>query len=130
MDVDELLAQARDAITVRRVFGEPIEEGGVTVVPVAAVVGGGGGGGDSEQNGGGGFGLSARPVGVYVIEDGVVTWKPAVDPTRMALGGQIVGALAIVAAWSVGRAWLRTRPPARSGRARARTLGRLARLRG
>ena len=127
MDVDELLAQARDAITVSRVFGEPIEEDGVTIVPVAAVRGGGGGGGDAEHNGGGGFGIAARPVGVYVIHGGEVTWRPAVDPMRLALGGQIVGALAIAAMWSLGRAWLRTRPRARPGRAGARALGRLAR---
>ena len=129
MDVDELLAQARDAITVSRVYGEPIEEDGVTIVPVAAVVGGGGGGGDAEHNGGGGFGIAARPVGVYVIDGGEVTWRPAVDPMRLALGGQIVGALAIAAMWSLGRAWLRTRPRARPGRGRARALGRLARRR-
>jgi uncharacterized spore protein YtfJ len=44
MDVQELLAQAKDAITVKRVYGEPIEKNGVTIVPAAAVRGGGGGG--------------------------------------------------------------------------------------
>jgi uncharacterized spore protein YtfJ len=43
MDVETLLKQAREVATVRRVFGEPIERDGVTVVPVAAVRGGGGG---------------------------------------------------------------------------------------
>jgi uncharacterized spore protein YtfJ len=82
---EELLQGAKDAITVRRVFGEPIEHEGVVVVPVAKVAGGGGGGGDSENNGGGGFGLGARPVGVYVIKDGQVSWRPAIDPIRVAL---------------------------------------------
>ena len=82
--VEELLSGARDAISVRRVFGEPIEQDGVVVVPVAKVGGGGGGGGDNEDNGGGGFGLGARPVGAYVIKDGEVTWKPAIDPVRLA----------------------------------------------
>jgi uncharacterized spore protein YtfJ len=71
-NVDEILGGARDALTVRRVFGEPIEQEGATVVPVAAVRGGAGGGGDDAGNGGGGFGLSARPVGAYVIRDGEV----------------------------------------------------------
>jgi uncharacterized spore protein YtfJ len=106
-NVDEILGGARDAITVRRVFGDPIERDGVTIVPVAAVRGGGGGGGDSEGDGGAGFGISAGPVGVYVIEGGSVTWKPAVNASRIALGGQLVAALAIVAAWSVLRAWRR-----------------------
>jgi uncharacterized spore protein YtfJ len=82
-NIDELLAGARDAITVKRVFGEPIEAGGVTLVPAAKVGGGGGGGGDDTNNGGLGFGLGARPVGAYVIKDGEVTWRPAVDPNRI-----------------------------------------------
>ena len=85
MNPEELLQGAKDAITVRRVFGEPIEHEGVVVVPVAKVAGGGGGGGDSENNGGGGFGLGARPVGVYVIKDGQVSWRPAIDPIRVAV---------------------------------------------
>ena len=40
MNVDELLGGARDAISVRRVFGDPIEHDGVMVVPVAKVGGG------------------------------------------------------------------------------------------
>ena len=58
-NIDEIIGGARDAITVRRVYGEPIEQEGVTLVPAAAVRSGGGGGGDSEGNGGGGFGVSA-----------------------------------------------------------------------
>jgi uncharacterized spore protein YtfJ len=85
MNPEELLKGARDSISVRRVFGDPIEHDGVIVVPVAKVAGGGGGGGDSEDNGGGGFGLGARPVGVYVIKDGQVSWRPAIDPLRVAL---------------------------------------------
>jgi uncharacterized spore protein YtfJ len=84
-NVDELLAGARDAITVKRVYGDPIEQEGVTVIPAAAVGGGGGGGGDAEHNGGGGFGVRARPVGAYVIRGDEVTWVPAVDVTRLAV---------------------------------------------
>ena len=50
-NIDEIIGGARDAITVRRVYGEPIEQEGVTLVPAAAVRSGGGGGGDSEGNG-------------------------------------------------------------------------------
>ena len=103
MNVEELLSGARDVISVRRVFGDPIEHDGVVVVPAAAVSGGGGGGGDSEDNGGGGFGLRARPVGAYVIKDGEVTWKPAIDPSRLTIGWQLVAGIAALALWSFAR---------------------------
>ena len=32
---------------------------------------------------GSGFGLEARPVGAYVIEDGNVRWEPAIDVSRI-----------------------------------------------
>ena len=103
-DVDELLRGAQDAIAAKRVYGEPIEREGTTVIPAAAVRGGGGGGGDNENNGGGGFGLMARPVGAYVIgPDGDVRWKPAIDVQRMTLGWQVVSAIALLAVWSLAR---------------------------
>jgi uncharacterized spore protein YtfJ len=101
--VDELIAGARNAISVKRVFGDPVEEDGVTLIPAAAVRGGGGGGGATEGNGGTGFGLTASPVGAYVIKDGEASWQPAVNPNRIMLGWQIVAALAIVAWWRVSR---------------------------
>ncbi|HEX9417226.1 MAG TPA: spore germination protein GerW family protein [Gaiellaceae bacterium] len=101
--VDDILSGARDAMTVKKVFGDPVEQDGVTVIPVAKIGGGGGGGGDTEGNGGGGFGLAAKPAGAYVIKDGEVSWEPAVNPNRMILGWQIVAALAVLAWWRIGR---------------------------
>jgi uncharacterized spore protein YtfJ len=95
MNVDEMLKGARDAMAVKRVYGDPIERDGVLVIPAAAVRGGGGGGSDERQNGGGGFGLQARPVGAYVIRNGEVEWEPAVDVSRIALAG--LGALVLCA---------------------------------
>src|SRR5438093_973754 len=69
--VEQLLGQTRDALTVKRVFGEAYEKNGVSIIPVASVRGtaGGGGGGDNEGNGGngGGVGLSARPMTVTTV---------------------------------------------------------------
>ena len=96
MNPEELLTGVRDAISVRRVYGDPVERDGVVVIPAAQVGGGGGGGGDKEANGGGGFGLGGRPVGAYVIRGGEVTWKPALDPVRLAL-------VALVALWLLRR---------------------------
>ena len=101
MEVQEVLAQARDAMTVKRVFGEPYEKNGVTVIPAARVQGGAGGGGGEGPEGQGrgsgtGFGLSARPVGAYLIRGHEVTWRPAVDLNRIVLGGQIVAIVALL----------------------------------
>jgi uncharacterized spore protein YtfJ len=72
MDVHELVTTPRDALTARRVFGEPYERDDVTVIPAAVLRGGVGGGGQDErgqQHGeGGGFGLIARPAGAYTSE--------------------------------------------------------------
>lgn len=105
MDVFDRL-QDRIGIIVDRVVGPPIERGGATVVPVVAVRGGGGGGtGQDRESGGegsgGGWGAMARPVGAYVLTDGQVRYEPAVDVTRIVIGGQI---LAIVALLVVRRA--------------------------
>jgi len=98
MNVDEMLTGARDAMTVKRVYGDPIERDGMLVVPAANVVGGGGGGGDKDNNGGGGFGMSATPAGAWIIREGEVEWQPAVDATRIATLGMLV---AIVFLWTV-----------------------------
>ena len=72
MDPNELVQQARDALTVKRVFGDPYERDGVTVIPAALICGGAGGGRgegstpDGEGSGsgsGGGFGLAAKLAG-------------------------------------------------------------------
>lgn len=86
MNLDEVIQAAKDHITVSRVFGEPYERDGVTVVPVARIYGGGGGGtgeDGAQQGEGGGIGFVARPVGVYVIRGGDVSWRPAVDANRV-----------------------------------------------
>lgn len=87
MNVNEVLSTAKDAVTVKRVFGEPYEKDGLTVIPAAAVRGGAGGGTGHDEKGqegeGGGFGLQGRPVGAYVVKDGQVSWRPAVDPNRI-----------------------------------------------
>ena len=87
MELDKVLNSARDAITVKRVYAEPYEKDGITVIPAAAVRGGAGGGTGHDQKGqegqGGGFGVAGKPAGAYVIKDGRVSWRPAVDPNRV-----------------------------------------------
>jgi uncharacterized spore protein YtfJ len=97
MNVDEMVHGTHEAMNVRRVYGDPIEKDGLTLIPVASVTGGGGGGGDKDQNGGGGFGLSAKPSGAYVIKGGEVSFQPTVDVNRAILGGQIIAIFLILA---------------------------------
>jgi uncharacterized spore protein YtfJ len=87
MKFNELVSSARDSVSARRVFADPVEKDGVTIIGAAAVGGGGGGGQGQDEKGqqsaGGGFGLGARPVGAYVLKDGTVSWIPAVDVNRL-----------------------------------------------
>jgi len=87
----------------KQVFGEPIERDGTIYLPAAKVRGGGGGGGDNEGNGGAGFGLTAKPAGVYVIRDGDAIWRPALDINRIVLGGQVVAIVALLVLRSILR---------------------------
>lgn len=101
MEVGDVITQARDTLTVKRVFGEPYEKNGVTVIP-AAKVQGGAGGGDGEgpegmgRGSGSGFGLNARPVGAFLVRGDDVTWRPAVDLNKIILGGQVVAIVALL----------------------------------
>jgi uncharacterized spore protein YtfJ len=130
-----ILDRAYDAVSVRRVFGEPLERDGMTIFPAAVVAGGGGGGGgdgpgvDRTGEGrsemgtpispaaagvGGGFGLLAWPAGVYVIAGGRVRWRPAVNVNLIVLGGQIVAVVAFLTAGACLRQWLQVRGRTRS----------------
>lgn len=71
---------------VRAVFGEPIERGELTVVPVARVrwgFGGGSGEGSGEEGSGsgagGGGGSTAEPVGYLLIGPAGATFEPIRD---------------------------------------------------
>jgi uncharacterized spore protein YtfJ len=99
--LEELIAGARDSITVKRVYGEPYEKDGVTLIPAAAVRGGGGAGdgegtGEQPSGRGGGFGVSARPVGAYQVKDGEVTWIPAADTTRVIVLAEVMVIVAVL----------------------------------
>ena len=101
MQVQDVISQARDALTVKRVFGEPYEKDGVTIIPAARVQGGAGGGSGEDPQGqgtgsGSGFGMTARPVGAYVVRDGDLSWRPAVDVNRIIIGGQVVLIVALL----------------------------------
>jgi uncharacterized spore protein YtfJ len=112
MNPQETLTRAQDVMAVRRVFGDPIQLEGATVLPVAKIRGGGGGGQGSragDEGGGVGFGVSAQAAGVYVIRNGHARWRPAVDVNRIVAGGQLVAITAILVLGPILRRWLASR---------------------
>jgi uncharacterized spore protein YtfJ len=116
MTIAAAVDRADEALSARRVFGDPIERDGLTVIPVASMMGGGGGGEgmmptespegaptQTPSGTGAGFGLSARPAGVYVIKGDDVRWVPAIDVNRIVLGAQIVAIFAFLMVRSIAR---------------------------
>lgn len=97
--ITDIMKSSEEVFSARRVFGDPIEKDGLTVIPVAMVAGGGGGGSQlTEEEGkpegeGGGFGGVARPAGAYVVRADSVEWHPALDVTLIALAGMALTAL-------------------------------------
>ncbi|MGB7817961.1 MAG: hypothetical protein WBL35_04390 [Ornithinibacter sp.] len=90
MTAHEILERAADQLSIRRVFGEPVEHDGVVLVPVAVGIGGGGGGsGPDDQGSGGGVGGMVRAIGAYSISNQQVRFVPAVDTTALAAMGLV-----------------------------------------
>jgi uncharacterized spore protein YtfJ len=76
----------RDSATAKRVYGDPIELDGMKIISVASVRRCGHQEGAEESGKGCGCScVSARPVGLVVIHDGLVEWKPTLDVTRVLL---------------------------------------------
>jgi uncharacterized spore protein YtfJ len=116
--IEEMIDEAGSSISAKRVFGEPYEKNGVTVIPVARVMGGVAGGGatapageDSDEDdygsssgSGAGYGMIAHPAGAFVVRAEKVSWLPAIDVNRIIFGGQIVAIVALLVMRSVLKA--------------------------
>jgi uncharacterized spore protein YtfJ len=131
VDVENLLAQVADNLSVRRAFGTAYEKDGMLIIPVALVAGGGGGGAGRNRRGdpaagpdsppeaaataddstpqdsgrtgaGGGFGGLILPSGAYVVKGDQVRWVPAVDVTIA-----VLASLSLVR--MLARTWTRQR---------------------
>jgi uncharacterized spore protein YtfJ len=109
VNIDQLFAKVTDPLQARMVYAEPVEKDGITVIAAARLAGGGGGGNGADEQGrngeGVGIGITAKPTGAFVIKNGTVRWRPAVD-VNQALA--VVGAVTVTALVVVGRI-LRTR---------------------
>jgi uncharacterized spore protein YtfJ len=113
----DVLTHVRESMDARTVFAEPVTQNGVIVIPAARISGGAGGGtgrsgGDEQPTGqGGGFGLRSTPIGAFIIKDGKVSWRPALDLNKVILGAQIVAIVALLSARSIVRTLARHRAP-------------------
>ena len=105
MEPLDVFQQTQENLNARRVFGEPFQSDGATILPVAVVGGGGGAGNKPDQHGSVGLGFGARPAGVYVIKNGDAKWRPAVNVNLIVAGGQLVALAGMLAL----RAWLKHR---------------------
>ncbi|MDX8052162.1 sporulation protein [Lentzea sp. BCCO 10_0798] len=108
MKIDELIARTKDSLEAKKVYAEPYEKDGITVIAAATLSGGSGGGSGRDEKGqegeGGGFGLNAKPAGAYVISDGKVRWEPAVDVNRLVATAGAVAVAALFVALRIVRA--------------------------
>jgi uncharacterized spore protein YtfJ len=108
----ETVREAVEHAAAGKVFGAPVEHDGITVLPVAKVSGGGGGGGGTGPaeggqdagGAGGGLGLSAKALGVFVIKDGTVAWRPAIDVNKVIIGAQVVAVTALLVVRAIVKA--------------------------
>ena len=81
------------------VFGEPIERGNITIVPVAKVRWGFGGSSGAEEpgklvGGGGGGGVGVTPVGFIEIEGNETRYRPIREPSSyvpLVIAGGVAG---------------------------------------
>jgi len=117
MKVEDIVEQARDSLGSKRVYGEPYEKNGITIIPAARVMGGAGGGDGGEKTTDGtdgakvggtgsgvGYGMAGSPAGAFVIKGDEVKWLPAIDVNRLMLGFQIVMIVFFLAVRSVAKA--------------------------
>lgn len=100
MESSEYLSKLADRLSAKRVYSDPIQQDGITLITAAAVRGGGGRqrNGRKGQESGSGMGLGARPVGAYVIQGSTVKWKPALDMSRLIFRGQIIALTVLLVA--------------------------------
>lgn len=105
-NVAETLAETVRSRGVQLAYGEPVQAGEATILPIALVTYGFGGGSDTEHGGGGGGGGLAIPLGVYVTRGESTRFHP----NPIALIGVMTPVL-----WALGRAVARVMKATRRG---------------
>jgi hypothetical protein len=109
MDRRKLFSRAQEAEP-PEMFGEPLEQDGVTFIPVARLV---------RPLLGGSRTPPLTPIRAYVIRDGNVQWEPAFDLNRVVLVGKLVALVVLL--WTLHGA---QQPPTVRGVPRSERTGR------
>jgi len=98
--VERLAQRVGASFGTAMLFGEPVERGEVTVIPVARAAWGFGGGSGPEQVGGagGGGGGVSWPVGYIELRDSETRFRPIIDPRPVVVAAAFGLATGLVAA--------------------------------
>lgn len=102
--VERIAEKMSGAANVSRIYDEPVEPNGVTVIPVSkAVYGFGGGGGTKagEEGSGGGGGMVLTPIGYIEIKEGTTKFKTIRDPQTLVKIFAISGVAVLLTARSI-----------------------------
>lgn len=97
--IEQLAEKLGAMATVKKVYGDPIERGHVTIVPVAKFLCGfGGGEGDKYGHGGagGGGGIKVTPVGYIELKNGGSKFRPirnSATTATLLIAGGVAGVL-------------------------------------
>jgi uncharacterized spore protein YtfJ len=110
IEAGEFVERLADRIGARvqasAVFGQPIERGDITVIPVAKATwgfGGGSGGESGKEGAGGGGGGFVSPLGYIEARDSGAEFKHIRDPRLLAAAVAAVAGAALLVARAVGR---------------------------
>jgi len=105
--VEQLAQRLGIAANATTVYGEPVERGDVTVIPVAkARYGFGGGSGTNktgEEGSGGGGGVSVTPIGYIEIKGGNTQFRKIRDPQSLITALVIGGIFALLTVRSISK---------------------------
>lgn len=105
--IEQLAQRLGISASATTVYGQPVERGGVTVIPVAkARYGFGGGSGANkkgEEGSGGGGGVSVTPIGYIEMKDGATQFRKIRDPQSLIAAMAIGGLFAFLTARSLGK---------------------------
>lgn len=102
--VQQLAEKLGGAANATRIYGEPVERDGVTVIPVAkAMYGFGGGAGTKagEEGSGGGGGMALTPMGYIEIKEGSTKFRSIRDPQTLVKLFAISGVFVLLTARSI-----------------------------